>query len=151
MPTFSNLKDLEKYMNQQAKKAMSKGKNVKRAVVDEMIEKIDKNIYPKYDPKMYTRQTTDGGLTDPENFAMDETAEGVSIYSTREATDRSGQDVYALEIIEGHKEYSIEDTYGYGYEKPRHAVEPTREALRNSNKLTNAMKDDLKSVGLNIK
>lgn len=151
MATFSNLKDLEKYINQKSKVAMNKGKNVKEVVVDELIESIEKNVYDEYSPRRYKRQTTNGGLTDRDNFAMDETKDGVAIYSTREATDLHGNEVYAMEIIEGHADYSMPDTYGYGYEKPRHAVEPAREKLQNSNKLIDAMAKDLKSVGIDIK
>lgn len=151
MATFSNLKDLEKYVNQKAKLAMNKGKSVKEVVVDELVISINENIYDEYSPRRYSRQTTDGGLTDRDNFAMDETKDGVAIYSTREATDLQGNEVYAIEIIEGHADYSMPDIYNYGYEKPRHAVDPAREKLRNSGKLVEAMAKDLKSVGIDIK
>ena len=151
MTVLKSIKDLEKYVNQKAKVALNKGRNVKEVVVEELIDNINENIYDQYSPRRYSRQTTDGGLTDRDNFAMDETKDGVAIYSTREATDAQGNDVYAMEIIEGHADYSIPDTYGYGYEKPRNAVEPAREKLRNSGKLVDAMAKDLKSVGIDIK
>lgn len=151
MTVLKGFKDLEKYVKQQSKAAISKGRNVKDVVVDELIDSIDKNIYDEYNPRFYKRQTTNGGLIDRDNFAMDETKDGVAIYSTREATDLHGNEVYAMQIIEGNAEYSIPDTYGYGYEKPRHAVEPARENLRNNGKLTDALGKDLKSIGLDIK
>ena len=151
MTVLKGIKDLEKYVKLQSNVAISKGKNVKNVVVDELIDSINKNIYDEYDPRFYKRQTTNGGLIDRDNFAIDETKDGVAIYSTREATDLHGNEVYAMEIIEGHSDYSMPDTYGYGYEKPRYAVEPAREKLRNNGKLTDALGKDLKSIGFEIK
>lgn len=152
--SFNNLKDLEKYLNQLAKDVVQTDKKVKKVVVDKMVESIDENVYVPYTPSPsspYTRHKDNGGLTDPDNFATVPTSEGVEIYSTREGTDRKGDDVYVAEIIEGYKDYSVEDVWGLGFEKPRHFVEPAREKLRKTDDLKNAIADGLKGKRLDVK
>jgi hypothetical protein len=151
MPTVSNLKQLEKLLNQKFKQVLQQDDtNVKNVVVHEMIESIGENIYEAYSPVEYVRQMNNGGLTDRDNFEVEPTGDGVAIYSTRPATDQYGNKVTALEIIEGYASYSIEDR-GRGFSNPRHAVEPARESLRRSKSLAKAFKLDLQNNGLDVK
>lgn len=152
MKVAKNFKELEKMLNDEIKKTLQqKDSNVKNVTVYELKESINKNVYATYSPKDYDRQKEHGGLLDDDNFAVEPTKDGVAIYSTREGTDRNGNDVYVAEIIEGYKPYSIEDVWGYGYERPRHYVEPAREKLRDSKDLINALALDLQNMGFKVK
>jgi hypothetical protein len=149
--TLKNLSELKKYVDAKVKESLQKDEKIKDVVVDEMIQSIEENVYSQYTPRMYERQKDDGGLTDPSNFKVEPTEDGVAIYSTREGTDRLGNDVYVAEIIEGYAPYSIPDKWGYGYEEPRHFVEPAREKLRQNGKHVDALKESLKNKGLDVK
>jgi hypothetical protein len=154
MPQFSSIKQLEVYINKLAKDTLQqKQSNVKEAVVDELVQSIDRNVYDAYTPSPkspYTRQKDNGGLTDRDNFAVDSTSDGVAIYSTRKGENALGEDVTVAEIVSGYEPYSIPDRWGYGYEEPRKFMEPARENLRGSRKLSDAFKRDLKVKGLNV-
>lgn len=149
--TLKNLSELKKYVDAKVKESLQKDEKIKEVVVDEMIQSIEENVYSQYTPRMYTRQEDQGGLTDPQNFKAEPTQDGIAIYSTREGTDRNGNDVYVAEIIQGYAPYSIPDKWGYGYEEPRYFVEPAREKLRQNGRHVEALRESLQSKGIDIK
>ncbi|MFC8688151.1 hypothetical protein [Brevibacillus porteri] len=148
---FRNLNELAMVVDALAKKALQEDHKIKDVVVDEMVQSIEKNVYSKYSPRMYSRKEAHGGLTDKSNFKAEPTQDGVAIYSTREGVDRNGNNVYVAEVIEGYVPYSIQDKWRYGYESKREFVEPTRDSLRQNGKHLIALKESLKKHGLDVK
>lgn len=152
---FTNMKDLFKYLEQQAKLTLQQDEsNVKNVVVTEFIESIEENIYDAYHSPAtanpYKRQRERDGLIDRDNFRIEPTSDGVAISSSRQGVDGNGNTIDVMEVLEGNAPWGVEDVWGYGFSEPRHAVEPVRDKLRNSRHLTQAMKLDLKNKGFRI-
>lgn len=140
MATFDDLKSLERYINQQAKQAMLKGNGVKNAVSEEGQKQVDEKVY-SYKPKQYERT---GQLRD--SWKTEETSEGIAVFNTRK-DEESGKDI--VDTIEYGRNYDYSG-YGYDYEKPRPFIAETRKNLEGSSKLTNGLRQDLKSVGFDV-
>jgi hypothetical protein len=139
MPSFKNLKELEKYINEQAKKALQNGKHVKNTVIETGKKHVDKDVYAVYEPKQYERT----GLL-RESWDVENTDDGIAVFNTRTDGDK-----YIPETIEYGINYDYSG-YGYAYEQPRPFINNTREELRNSNALKEAMKKDLKDAGFDV-
>jgi glycyl-tRNA synthetase (class II) len=139
MPNFKNLKELEKYINEQAKKALQNGKYVKNTVVETGKKHVDKDVYAVYEPKQYERT----GLL-RESWDVENTDDGIAVFNTRTDGEK-----YIPEVIETGIGYDYSG-YGYAYEKPRPFITNAREELRNSNTLKEAMKKDLKDAGFDV-
>lgn len=139
MPSFKNLKEMEKYINEQAKKALQNGKHVKNTVIETGKKHVDKDVYSVYTPKIYERT----GLL-RESWDVENTDDGIAVFNTRTDGDK-----YIPETIEYGINYDYSG-YGYAYEQPRPFIANTREELRNSNTLKEAMKKDLKNIGFNV-
>lgn len=138
MPKFNNLKDLEKYINEQAKKALQNGKHVKNTVIETGKKHVDKDVY-SYQPKRYERT----GLL-RESWDVENTDDGIAVFNTRTDGEK-----YIPQVIETGIGYDYSG-YGYEYEKPRPFISNMREELHNSNALKEAMKKDLKDAGFNV-
>jgi hypothetical protein len=136
---INNLKDLEKYVNKLAADAMSKGKAVKETVISEGKKRVQEDVYDKYKPKKYERT---GGLK--ENWNWQDTPDGIEIINTRTDED-TGK--YIPDTIEYGRNYDYDFEYA---DTPRPFIENTRESLRDSDKLKNAMKQDLRGIGLDV-
>jgi len=139
MPSFKNLKELEKYINEQAKKALQNGKHVKNTVIETGKKHVDKDVYSVYAPKIYERT----GLL-RESWDVENTDDGIAVFNTRTDGEK-----YIPETIEYGINYDYSG-YGYAYEKPRPFINNTREELRNSNAFKEAMKKDLKDAGFDV-
>lgn len=139
MPSFKNLKELEKYINEQAKKALQNGKHVKNTVIETGKKHVDEDVY-SYEPKRYERT----GLL-RESWDVENTDDGIAVFNTRTDGEK-----YIPEVIESGIGYDYSG-YGYEYEKPRPFIANAREELRNSNALKEAMKKDLKNIGFDVK
>jgi hypothetical protein len=158
MATFNNLKSLFRHIEQKAKEALQQPEsNVKDVVVHELKKSIEENVYSQdaYDKTKasapYKRLREQGGLIDDDLFIANPTAKGVSIYSTRMGEDRNGNSVHIADIIEGYATYSTVDIWGYGFESPRHFVDPARQKLKNSRSLKKAFSLDMRNMGINVK
>lgn len=139
MVNFSNLKDLERYVNRMATEAMSKGSNVKNTVIEEGKKQVQETVYDVYKPKIYERT---GQLK--ENWNWQDTPDGIEIINTR-TDEESGK--YIVDTVEYGRNYD----YGFEYsDKPRPFVENTAKSLKKDNRLTNALKKDMKSIGLDV-
>ena len=138
MPSFKNLKELEKYINEQAKKALQNGKYVKNTVIETGKKHVDKEVYI-YQPKQYERT----GLL-RESWDVENTDDGIAVFNTRTDGEK-----YIPETIEYGINYDYTG-YGYAYEKPRPFIAETRRELKDSNILKEAMKKDLKDVGFDV-
>jgi len=142
------LNKLQKKVNQVIQKDKSEVQEMTIKVFQESIEEHVYDAYksPAKDP--YVRDREKGGLTDRENFDVQKIKNGVSIENVRKGEEFGGRTVNVLEIIEGKERYSVEDIWGYGFEAPRHAVEPTVKTLKHTNVLTDALKEELKKDGI---
>jgi glycyl-tRNA synthetase (class II) len=139
MPSFKNLKELEKYINEQAKKALQNGKHVKNTVIETGKKHVDKDVYSVYTPKIYERT----GLL-RESWDVENTDDGIAVFNTRTDGEK-----YIPEVIETGIGYDYTG-YGYAYENPRPFISNAREELHNSNALKEAMKKDLKDAGFDV-
>lgn len=136
MPTI-DLKDLSKYVNQMAKQAMNKGNNVKKVVIAEGEKQVEETVYQSYTPNQYERT----GLL-KKSWKAEETADGIAVYNDRRDGNKN-----VSEIVETGQGYQYEFDYNG---VPRPFTENTRKALDGSSKLTNALKQDMKSLGADI-
>ena len=135
MATFKNMKELEKFVNQQAKKAMNQGNAVKKVVYETGEKHVHKDVYDVYDPKVYERS---GKLAT--SWDSSPTTDGIEIFNTREDDGK-----YIPEVIETGNNYD----YDFEYKgKPRPFIENTRKELDGSKKLTDALEKDLNSIGI---
>lgn len=71
MPTFSNIKDLEKYVQGQVKKTV-KSPQVLSAFRQAMVDSVYTEVYDYYEPRVYERRYEDGGLSDARNMVFTE-------------------------------------------------------------------------------
>jgi hypothetical protein len=139
MATVNNIKELAKLVNKMAAEAMSKGNAVKNTVIEEGKTQVQETVYDVYSPKVYERT---GQLK--ENWNWQDTPNGIEIINTR--TDKeTGK--YIPDTIEYGRNYDYEFEYS---NKPRPFIENTVENLKDSNKLNEAMKKDLKNIGLDV-
>lgn len=139
MPSFKNLKELERYINEQAKKALQNGKHVKNTVIETGKKHVDKDVYSVYTPKIYERS----GLL-KESWDVKNTDDGITVFNTRTDGEK-----YIPETIEYGINYDYSG-YGYAYEQPRPFIAETHKELKDSNILKEAMKKDLKDVGFDV-
>ena len=139
MSSFKNLKELEKYINEQAKKALQNGKHVKNTVIETGKKHVDKDVYSVYTPKIYERT----GLL-RESWDVENTDDGIAVFNTRTDGEK-----YIPQVIESGIGYDYTG-YGYAYEKSRPFIAETRRELKDSNILKEAMKKDLKDAGFDV-
>lgn len=139
MPTFNSIKDLERYVNDQAQKAMVKGNKVKNTVIEEGKKQVQETVYDVYEPEMYERT---GQLK--ENWNWQENEDGIEIINTR-TDEETGK--YIPATIEYGQNYDYDFKYS---NTPRPFIENTRESLRKDDRLKNALKDDMRSIGLDV-
>ncbi|MBE2918570.1 hypothetical protein HPK02_06580 [Anoxybacillus flavithermus] len=139
MPSFKNLKELERYINEQAKKALQNGKHVKNTVIETGKKHVAKDVYSVYTPKIYERS----GLL-KESWDVENTDDGIAVFNTRTDGEK-----YIPETIEYGINYDYSG-YGYAYEQPRPFIAKTHKELKDSNILKEAMKKDLKDVGFDV-
>jgi hypothetical protein len=133
------MKELERLINQKVTEAMSKGNNVKNTVIEEGKRQVQETVYDVYSPKVYDRS---GELK--ENWNWQDSPDGIEIINTR-TDDKSGK--YIVDTIEYGRNYDYDFEYA---NKPRPFIENTRESLRRDNRLKNALRDDLKAIGLDV-
>ena len=141
MATFKNMKDLERYVNAQTRKAISKrDSNTINAVIEKGKDKVQEVVYDVYDPKQYDRseQLKNNWFSHP-------TMDGVAIENMR-IDEETGKSV-TYTVVSG-------SGYDYNFEysgKPRDFIQATRDDLAKGTELKNAVAKDLKSVGINVK
>jgi hypothetical protein len=143
MPEFDNLAQLELYVNQLAKEAMTSGNAVKETVIQTGERHVETDVYNKYTPNpnnplAYKRT----GKLKSGNWKTNPTADGIEIYDDR--TDQ-GRDVTA--IVATGKGYQYDFPYNG---VPRPFIENTVDELRGGSELTNALKMDLKTMGVDV-
>jgi hypothetical protein len=145
MPLFNNLKDLEKYINEQASKVLKT--KVAETVTQEMSDTIKEVEYPKYEPTMYERLGDQGGLSDVHNMQV-EVIDDNTIQITNERMDGS-RDV--AEIFATGIGYTWRNSEIYHMQPfPRDFYADTVERLKQNNKHIEAFKQGMKFLGFNV-
>lgn len=83
MALCSDLQDFMNVLNFAIDDTMAR--DMREAVIGELRESIQKNVYDAYEPKQYVRNEDYGGLTDPRNFEVDydDRIKLLTAYSTR--------------------------------------------------------------------
>ncbi|TYS56445.1 hypothetical protein FZC83_02400 [Rossellomorea marisflavi] len=138
---FKSMKELKAYIDSKAKEAMNKGTHVKSEVIETGKAHVQSDVYDLYSPKQYDRT---GQLK--EQWDTEETANGMNVFPSRRDED-TGK--YVPEVIETGQGYDYEFDYN-GRARP--FIENTRNELAaNKGRLTDALKQDLKSIGVNVK
>ncbi|MCP1159446.1 hypothetical protein [Bacillus infantis] len=142
MANFKNFKDLEKYVNQMAKKAMNEGNGVKNVVIEAGKRHVQEDVYDVYtpnpnNPNSYKRT---GELKN--NWKSEPTADGIAVFNDRRDGDR-----YVAEIVETGQGYQ----YDFPYDgKARPFTENTRKELDGSSQLKDGLRKDLRNAGLDV-
>lgn len=144
MPTVNNTNELKKYVEQMTKHAMNDGNAVKNIVIETGKKHVQEDVYNVYtpdpnNPKSYKRT---GELK--ENWKTEPTVDGMAVFNDRRDKDT---DKYIPDTIEYGRNYDFEFEYS---NKPRPFIKNTANELRDSSKLTDALKKDMKSIGLDV-
>lgn len=138
---FKSILELERYVNSQARKAISKrDSNTINTVIEKGKDKVEEVVYNVYEPKQYERT---GQLLD--NWFSHPTMDGVAIENVR-IDGETGKNV-TYTVISG-------SGYDYDFEysgKPRDFIQATRDDLAKGNELKDAVAKDLKSVGFDVR
>ena len=71
MPTFSNIKDLKKFVQGKVKNT-TKSPQVLSAFRKAMVDAVYTEVYDYYEPQVYDRRYEDGGLSDARNMVFTE-------------------------------------------------------------------------------
>jgi hypothetical protein len=77
MPSFSNLKDVEKYLQKKVSNALVN--EVAQSVKETEAKIINDTVYDVYEPRYYVRRFDNGGLSDTDNMKSELVEDGVLI------------------------------------------------------------------------
>ena len=149
---FSNLDLLAKFLEEKIDKSLKR--ETAQVVVKTMQQHIKSDVYPLYSPDMYQREYYRGGLLDPDNIEIQVTNTGISVENVRDNTtdeDYNGHYRNVAEIVETGENYNWTASRIYKDPFPRPFTENTREELRTSNILEQAMKDGLNRQGIDAR
>jgi hypothetical protein len=148
LPDFSNLKDLERYLQQQAAKVLKT--DVAKIVTQEMSDTIKEVEYPKYQSNAanpYDRLGDDGGLSDIRNMQI-EIIDDNTISITNERMD-GGVDV--AKIFADGIGYSWKHSEIYNMQPfPRDFYADTVERLKSSGQHLIAFKQGMARLGFKV-
>lgn len=123
-----------------------------------MLDRIDEEVYRKYEPSMYMRRGEDGGLADPDNIVSEIVYDGC-LSVTNETLgrefyfDKSGDTIRSdnadkpiAEIIETGEGY---DCWDKAF--PRPFMQPTVDKLKETDLVEIVLKKSLEMKGLEVK
>ncbi|MCM3273899.1 hypothetical protein [Paenibacillus elgii] len=143
MPTFNNLKELEKHLNEKIAKSLKN--EVAKATVKTMQEEIKETVYNVYEPKVYHRHYYQGGLLDPDNIEVEVTGDNsISVENIRHDGER--EVAYIVETGDGY--YSGAPSV---LTNGRRFTASTRKRLIKEDILRKAMKDGLNRQGIDTR
>ncbi|MFO1442797.1 hypothetical protein KDN24_06160 [Bacillus sp. Bva_UNVM-123] len=137
MTSFNNLKDLQRFVNRMAKESMVRGNAVKSEVIETGKKHVQEDVYDVYTTRVYQRS---GQLK--ENWEVEETVDGIAVFSNRVDEGRN-----VSEIVETGQGYQFDFEFNG---KPRPFTENTRKELAEGARLKDALKKDMKSIGLDV-
>lgn len=147
MPSFDSLKDLERYVNIKIKNSLQN--EVFKEVKETMQEHIQKDVYGAYTPYSTDGVTPHYERTHKLLDSIEQIMENDNTLVVENTRKENGRDI--VEVIENGKGYQ------WGYKRnldeeigSRPFVGNTRDELRNSNKVEQAMKNGLRKQGLEV-
>lgn len=136
-------------------------KSLKNEVFEEIRDveqkNIDEYVYDVYQPKIYKRRETNGGLIDDKNIVGELIKSGELEVTnvTKPNSDYNGttnKDLpYLIENGLGEKGYKYDYPADLPYVYPRPFTEKTKEELIKTKKHVKALEKGLKNNGLNVK
>jgi hypothetical protein len=145
MPEFTTLKQLELYLKKEIENSLRQ--DVAPKVIEVAKERVQKDVYDVYSPKVYERS---GQLK--ESFKKNDIPDGVEIENTRKDGSR-----YIPEVIEyGHDkssqgyEYPVYYPSGDNYLQPRPFMANTENEILEKNIHTEELKKSLRTKGMDI-
>jgi len=154
---FTNLKDLEKYVQDEVYKSINKNEYMLEDVASQVMEKVtEKVVYDAYTPETYERRKEKNGLLDRRLMMFTyhgKTKNGTVSYFENTALGNDNlEDTFLVDTIEHGLEQNWNKTGEWS--KPRPFVQKTAEVL-NSGEIypfaLDTVKKMLKKSGLNIK
>lgn len=145
VPTFNNLNDLQKYIQQQASKVLKT--DLAQVATQEMSDTIKEVEYPKYEPTTYVRQMDEGGLSDVRNMQVEVIDDNtISITNERMDGSRDVAEIFATGIG-----YSWKNSEIYRMQPfPRDFYADTVERLKQNQKHVEAFKQGMARLGIKI-
>ena len=160
MPTFKNMKDLERHVNKLIKQSLET--DVAEKVKDTMQSNIQKEVYDAYEsgsnsPEKYDRRYDDNGLGDRGN--IDAKVDATNTLVVENVTRGADTGMLLAGLIEyGHnKGYGSYDypwiPYGSrgNFMKPRPFISETFNEIKRKNLHIQSLKQGLKKLGLNVR
>ena len=151
-----NLKELEKELYKRINIALDT--DVTDIVKDVMTDHIIQDVYEAYEPTVYQRRYTNGGLLDPDNIIatlgnngemlVQNVAMGNEYYyipSIKRSFRSANADKFISPIIEYGIDYDVVGVF------PRPFMQNTHDDLEQNHYHTQAMKQSLKKQGLEVK
>ena len=151
-----SLKELEKELYKRINIALDT--DVADIVKDVMTDHIIQDVYEAYEPTVYQRRYTNGGLLDSENIIatmgnngellVQNVALGNEYYyipSIKRSFQSANADKFISPIIEYGTDYDVVDIF------PRPFMQNTHDDLEKNHYHTQAMKQSLKKQGLEVK
>ena len=145
MPTFSSLKEMEKYIQDEINKSLKN--DVAPVVKEVMSAEVQNTVYSVYEPKRYERRYDNYGLGDTRNMEFPKVENGkleVSNNTPFKGKNYSGKSL--TEVVVTGEGYTYD--YPYEYNQPRDFIEATREDLIQTQAHTKALVNGLKKSGI---
>lgn len=150
MPTFKNMDEMFTYMQKAINNTLKE--EVATEVKETMHSEIQNTVYSVYEPTDYVRRFEKDGLLDMENMITEPIADGIIAVSNQAPLNTrygyNNTDKTLTEIICTGEGYMYHN--GGAYEQPRDFVEATREDLRQTGGIKEALIKGLKNKGLKI-
>lgn len=158
MPKFTNLNDLEKYLQKNIYDLLFKSGEIERIMAEEMSQAVLDVVYSSYEPESYERRGDDNGLSDVRNMQITNViVEGNAIKMEFENLTKGNDNLkgeYTADLIEygeGFQGKHWNNAHG-AWAQPRPFAEETANRLRsNPTQLLNALKSELSRRGFDVR
>jgi hypothetical protein len=142
LATVNGIKELAKYVNQISKQAMNNGSATKNLAIKTGERHVQTDVYEKYtpdesNPKAYKRT---GKLK--ESWETEPTSDGMAVFNTRKDDGR-----YVAEVVETGVGYKYDFEYNG---VPRPFTKNAANELRNNGELADALKKDMRAMGMDV-
>ena len=145
MPTFSSLKEMEKYIQDKINQSLKD--DVAPVVKEIMSAEVQNTVYSVYEPKRYERRYDNGGLMSENNMKAIPIKDGVIAISNETPFNGKNYSGKSLtEVVVTGEGYTYD--YPYEYNQPRDFIEATREDLIQTQAHTKALINGLKKSGI---
>ena len=135
---FNNINDLFRYIEQKTQDTMQN--EVAETVKVVISEAVESAVYDVYEPKYYTRRGLNGGLSDRDNYTVQEVQNGI-IITNDTPLDKGGNEPRLDEII----------CYGLGKQPfPKDFIAHAENELLRTNAHKDALKRGLRNRGIDV-